>query len=128
MLDFARESLDLVAPAADLLYADSYDRLMHDVRSGFVVGKAVVEGDRCDHLAFSGPDVDWQIWIADSDNPLPRKFVVTTRHMVGQPQYVVMMDNWNTRAKPADSEFDFVPPPDAQEIEFISPAANRTLR
>ncbi|MGB5648875.1 MAG: DUF2092 domain-containing protein [Sedimenticolaceae bacterium] len=128
MLDFARESLDLVAPAADLLYANSYDRLMQDVRTGFVVGKAVVGGVSCDHLAFSGPDVDWQIWIADGDKPLPRRYVVTTRHMVGQPQYMVLMNNWNTQANLADAEFNFVPPPDAKEIDFILPAATGTLR
>ncbi|MCK7505341.1 MAG: DUF2092 domain-containing protein [Desulfobacterales bacterium] len=43
MLDFAREKLDVVAPAGDLLYKNAYDILMQDVTSGFVVGKGVVE-------------------------------------------------------------------------------------
>jgi hypothetical protein len=63
MLDFARIKLDIVAPAGDLIYKNAYDILMDGVTEGIVVGKAVIEGVLCDHLAFRAPDVDWQIWI-----------------------------------------------------------------
>jgi hypothetical protein len=43
-LDFARDKLDVVAPAADLLYRDAYEMLMQDTTVGFVVGKALVAG------------------------------------------------------------------------------------
>lgn len=62
-LDLMREKLDIVAPASDLLYRNAYEILMQDVTSGFVVGKGVVDGASCDHLAFRAPHVDWQIWI-----------------------------------------------------------------
>jgi hypothetical protein len=39
--------------------------------------------------------VDWQIWIADSGKPLPRKYVITTKDDPAQPQYMVLMSNWN---------------------------------
>jgi len=39
MLDFARESLGLVAPASDLLYRNAFPLLMQDVTSAMVVGK-----------------------------------------------------------------------------------------
>ena len=52
--------LDVIAPGSDLLYANAYQILMDNVTSGFVVGKGVVEGVRCDHLAFRGAGVDWQ--------------------------------------------------------------------
>ncbi|TXT17328.1 MAG: hypothetical protein FD132_2478, partial [bacterium] len=58
-LDFAREQLDIVAPASDLFYKNAYDILMQDVTSGFVVGVAVIDGVRCNHLAFRAPHVDW---------------------------------------------------------------------
>ena len=63
MLDFARESLDIVAPAGDLIYRNASEILLEDVTSGFVVGKSVVNGVRCDHLAFSDGHTDWQIWV-----------------------------------------------------------------
>ena len=59
MLDFARESLDIIVPAGDLLYRNAYELLMADVKAGFVVGKAVVGGVRCDHLAFRNADSIW---------------------------------------------------------------------
>jgi Predicted periplasmic protein (DUF2092) len=59
----ARDKLDIVALAGDLIYANAFDILMQDVTSGFVVGKGTVDGVRCDHLAFRSAHVDWQIWI-----------------------------------------------------------------
>ncbi|HYO28597.1 MAG TPA: DUF2092 domain-containing protein, partial [Azonexus sp.] len=41
MLDFARTTLDIVAPAGDLLYANAFEILMDNVTSGFVVGNLV---------------------------------------------------------------------------------------
>ena len=119
MLDFARDSLDVVAPAGDLLFADAYARLTQDVTSGFVVGKAVVAGVRCDHLAFSGPVVDWQIWIQDGERPLPRKYVITTKDLAGWPQFTVVARSWNLAPDVDDSRFNFAPPPGAQQIEFL---------
>lgn len=69
---------DVLAPAGDFIAEDAHRRLMAAATSGFVVGKSVIDGVRCDHLAFRGPDIDWQIWIEDGDRPLPRKYVITT--------------------------------------------------
>ena len=119
MLDFARDALDVAAPAGDLLFEDAYARLTQEVISGFVVGKAVVGGVRCDHLAFSGPVVDWQIWIQDGDRPLPRRYVITTKDLAGWPQFTVVAGNWNLAPSVNDSRFNFVPPPGAQQVEFL---------
>ena len=89
MLDFARTKLDIVAPAGDLIYRNAYDILMTEVTDGFVVGKAVIEGVRCDHLAFRAPHVDLQIWIQEGSEPLPRKLVITTRDLANAPQFAV---------------------------------------
>jgi hypothetical protein len=76
-LDMARTQLDIVMPAGDLLYRNAYDILTADVTQGFVVGKGVIEGVGCDHLAFRAPNVDWQIWVQEGQEPLPRKLVIT---------------------------------------------------
>jgi hypothetical protein len=119
MLDFARESLDIVAPAGDLIYRNAFDILMQDVTDGFVVGKGVIEGVRCDHLAFRSPHVDWQIWVEEGDAPLPRKLVITTRDVVNAPQFAVVMTQWDLKPKFADDIFVFSPPSDAQAIDFL---------
>ena len=96
MLDFARDSLDVIAPAGDLITTDAYARLMAGTTAGFVVGKSTIDGVRCDHLAFRGYGVDWQIWIEDGARALPRKYVISTVDVVGAPQFEVMMRNWTT--------------------------------
>jgi len=119
MLDYARESLDVIVPAGDLLYRSAFEILILDVKSGFVVGKAVVAGVRCDHLAFRNADVDWQIWIQEGDRPLPRKFVITSTQVAGAPQFAVVMTNWNTAPKLTEGMFAFAPPKDAKRTEFL---------
>jgi len=123
MLDFARDSLDLVAPASDLVYRNAYEILIEDVTVGFVVGKAVIDGVRCDHLAFRKPDVDFQIWIQEGATPLPRKFVITSKRVAGVPEFGMVLTNWNGAPKLAEGVFSFKAPKDAKSIEFIRPTA-----
>ena len=118
-IDFAREALDVYAPGGDFLYKNAYEILMEDVVSGYYVGMSVVGGIKCHHLAFRGNEVDWQIWIEDGDKPLPKKFVVTTKWMTGAPQFTVFIKSWNLSPKLTEEMFTFVPPKDAQKIDFI---------
>ena len=124
MLEFARTRLDIVAPAGDLIYGNAYDILMTDVTQGFVVGKAVVEGVRCDHLAFRAPHVDWQIWIQEGKEPLPRKLVITTRDQANAPQFSVVVTKWNLRPTFTPQTFNFRAPSGAKQVEFM-PLAKR---
>ena len=118
-LDLARESLDLIAPAGDLVAKNAYEILMDGVNSGIVVGKNVVNGVRCNHLAFRADHVDWQIWVADGDQPLPCKLVITTTDVAAAPQFSVEMTYWNLKPQLNDKAFEFVPPADAAKIDFI---------
>ncbi len=120
MLDFARETLDLVAPGADLVYSNAYEVLMEDVSSGFVVGKSVIGGVRCDHLAFRSPHADWQIWIQEGGQPVPRKLVITTLDVVNAPQFSVLMTGWDMAPQLSDETFAFIPPDDALGIDFLT--------
>jgi hypothetical protein len=124
MLDFARTSLNVVAPAGDLIYKDAYSILMDGVTDGIVVGKAVIEGVRCDHLAFRAPHVDWQIWIQEGAQPLPRKMVITTRDVVNAPQFSVTVTKWSLSPTFGAQTFSFTPPADAKRVEFV-PTATR---
>lgn len=119
MLDFARDSLDIVAPAADFIYSNAYELLMEDVESGFVVGPSVVAGTACDHLAFSKPGTDFQVWVARGDQPLPMKLVITSRDVLSTPQFSVLLRDWNVDVVLDDATFSFEPPAEAQAIEFI---------
>ncbi len=119
VLDFARESLGLVIPVADLVYRNAYPLLMQDVTSAVVVGKAVIGGVKCDHLAFRRPGVDFQVWVADGGQPLPRKYVVTDTGTPALMSLVSVMSDWNVAPAVADARFAFVPPQGAKRITFM---------
>lgn len=124
-LDFARESLDIVAPAGDLVYANAFDILMQDVTSGFVVGKSMVNGVLCTHLAFRSPHADWQIWVQEGTSPLPRKLLITSTDVPNAPQFAVVMSNWDLAPVFDAQTFVFQPPDDARRIDFL-PATDST--
>lgn len=124
MLDFARESLDIVAPAGDFLYADAFDILMDGVQSGFFVGTAYVEGKVCDHLAFSAPGTDWQIWIQQGERPLPRRIVITSRDVLSAPQFTVHIRDWALDPEVSPADFQFNASKGSTAIEFLPPAGD----
>jgi len=119
MLDVAREQLGLVIPASDLLYRNAFALLMQDVTLAAVVGKAVIGGVVCDHLLFSRPGVDFQVWVAEADQPLPYKYVVTDMQSPGHLSIGTVMSEWNTAPVVAASQFSFVPPEEAKAIIFM---------
>ena len=118
-LDFARESLGLMVPVADLVYPDVYPLLMHGVTSASVVGKTVIDGTVCTHLAFSRPDVDFQVWVADGELPLPCKYVVTDTSTPALLSISTVMSEWNVTPAVTEDSFSFVPPEGAKAITFM---------
>lgn len=118
-LHFARESLGIFAPASDLLYKNAFPLLMQNVTAAVVVGKAVIDGVTCDHAAFRRPDVDFQIWVAHTGNPLPCKYVITDTSVPEQVETISVMSNWNLAPKTTDAMFTFVPPQGAKKTEFM---------
>ena len=118
-LAFARDTLDLVPPAGDMVFTNAYELLTASVTSGFVVGKAIIGGVRCTQLAFTTPVVDWQVWVADGDKPLPVKYVLTTRDDPAQPQFITLISNWNTDPMIPAGLFEFEVPSTAALTEFV---------
>jgi hypothetical protein len=119
LLAFARDTLDIVPPSGDVVFTNAFDLLTAGVTSGGVVGKSMIGGVRCDHLAFTSPFVDWQIWIADGAEPLPYKYVLTTKDDPAYPQYIVLMSDWNVAPEVDDALFSFAAPPGATKIDFL---------
>jgi hypothetical protein len=125
-LHYARDRLDLVPPAGDMVFSNAFELLTAGITSGFVVGEALVDGVPCIQLAFTTPVVDWQVWIAaDADRPLPYKYVLTTRDDPAQPQFETVISDWNTTPAIDDGTFEFEPSADAQKIDFLHASVAR---
>jgi hypothetical protein len=110
----------LSMPGADLLFSDPYAVLSSGIRSSGYYGMAYVAGVRCHHLAFRTATVDWQIWVKDGDEPLPMKYVITSKRVAMSPQYSVVLSNWNTKPTIAANRFQFVAPPGARKLQGLS--------
>lgn len=119
MFDFARESLGLIIPVSDLVYRKAFPLLMQDVTMAVVIGKSAIGGTVCDHLLFSRPGVDFQVWVADSGPPLPYKYVVTDTGTPAMLSISTVMSDWNVAPAVADDRFRFVPSQEAKQIQFM---------
>lgn len=107
-------------PAIDVLYQGMVGTLTQDVRGGVLVGQSMIDGVATDHLAFRQANVDWQLWVDQGAQPLPRKILITTRYEVGDPQYQAVL-HWDLKPRINASTFAFTPPAGASQIPMASP-------
>jgi hypothetical protein len=114
LIDVLREKHGVVAPGADLLLSNVFNVMMTDVVEAAVIGKGVIDGIECDHLAFRNVETDWQIWIESGAKPIPRKYVITSKGIGEAPQYTLRIKDWKTDV-PADA-FAFKPDPAFKKI------------
>jgi len=123
------ETLDLLAtqyrislPVADLLVANPDSRLAQNLTSATYVGRILIQGVPCHHLAFQTPEVDWEIWIEDGPKPLPRRLALTDKSVEGSPQMTANLSDWNLTPSFSADYFTFKPPQNAQKIKFLDAA------
>jgi hypothetical protein len=109
----------LAAPGADLLFADPYAVLASGVESSVHLGMSYVEGIECHHLAFREEETDWQIWIKAGDEPLPMKYVITSKWQTAAPQYQIRLRDWNLKPQIGEDQFSFSPPKGAVLFEAL---------
>ena len=119
MFIYLYETLGFGTPISDLVYSDSFPLLMQDVTFAAVVGKSYINGVKCDHLIFSRPGVDFQVWVTEGSKPLPLKYVVTDTVVSGRLSISTFMSDWNVKPAVKDAQFTFVPPKGVQKINFM---------
>jgi hypothetical protein len=117
-----RYGIDL--PLADLFRWGTDTGQIEAIQRATYLGRSNVKGAPCEHFAFHQADVDWEVWIQEGDQPLPRKLVITTLTEKTQPQYMAIM-TWNLRPKPDPLAFTFNPPPNARRISFETASITR---
>ena len=122
MIDAVQARSGVGMPGTDLLLSNSYEELMASATEGEHIGQGVVDGVECEHLAFRGPDTDWQIWIETGARPVPHKYVITSKTLAGAPQYTLRIKDWKTDAFPDADTFSFKPPAGATKVDLDSSA------
>jgi hypothetical protein len=85
------------------------------------VEKTTITDVPCDHLAVrTAGGVDFQVWVAQGSEPLPRRIVITYKDENGQPQFRADLSNWNLAPDLSDALFAFTPPNGAERIQFLA--------
>jgi hypothetical protein len=125
MLKFVMDKTGICFPSADVMYTDPYAMLTKDLTSAIVVGPTTVDGVPCEHLAFMGPGVNWEIWIETAKSALPRRLVVTYTEVQNFPRFLVEFADWNLKPTLAASRFVFKKTNSAKQIEFSSPTEQK---
>lgn len=116
LIERLRTEFSIDAPGADLLLTNALDLLSDDIVDAKYIGEGVVGGVDCDHLAFRDLETDWQIWIERGEQPIPRKYVITSKAVTGAPQFTLIVRDWKSGAAlPADT-FAFKAPANAEKV------------
>ncbi len=106
------------APGADLLSSHVNDILMSDVTESKHISSAFVDGVECEYLAFRTPELDWQIWIQTGSQPIPRRYVITSKHVVQAPQYTLEISDFKTGAEVAATSYNIEIPANAKTVDL----------
>jgi hypothetical protein len=123
LVDRLRNEFGLDLPAADLLHDDAFPALMEDVLEARHVGRGVVGGVECEHLAFRNHDTDWQLWVRVGNQPVPCRMVITSKMVGMAPQYTVEFHDWEDGVAFAPEAFRFDPPRGARRVDFSALSA-----
>jgi hypothetical protein len=130
IVHFVRD-LGMRLPLAALLLSQLPAELNDRVRSIDYVERTSIHGAPAHHLAARTDMVDFQVWVADGDTPLPLRVVITYRQVKGEPQFWAQFADWNFAPTVEDSMFLAKPPDGAQKVAFaaqlprVSPAAGK---
>jgi len=117
-LDFLAEELQRPIPLRDFFVSDPGSVLTAKIESGIYVDESMLAGVLCDHLAMRNDKVDFQIWIPQGDEPLPRRIIITYKNEEGQPQFWGQFMEWETAPKLSDETFTYTPSEKSERIPF----------
>src|SRR3954451_18116388 len=121
MLDTVYKKFGIALPLEDLFrWGDgSSAARLQALKSAYAVGTATIDGAETDHYAFREADVDWEVWIQQGAQPVPRKLVIVDRTDPSRPTFIARLD-WQVNPAFTDSDFAFVADGNAKRIQLAT--------
>jgi hypothetical protein len=124
-IKYAVDDLKVRVPLALMLVSTLPSELHKLVVSADYVETTTITDVPCDHVAArTSTGVDFQVWVAQGNEPLPRRIVITYKDETGQPQFWADLSNWNLAPEISDALFTFTPPAGADRIQFLAEVGN----
>jgi hypothetical protein len=122
-IKYAVDDLKIRVPLAMMLLSTLPSELNNLVVAADYVETTTITDVPCDHVAArTSRGVDFQVWVAQGSEPLPRRIVITYKDEPGQPQFWADLTSWNLAPEVSDSLFTFTPPDGAGRIQFLTEA------
>jgi hypothetical protein len=121
--DAFHERYGVSTPLADFLYTSPAKALLTDSTTGGWVGRETINGEVTDHLHFKDTGVDWEIWIAGSGDPLPRRGVANFLNDKRLRRVETIFENWNFSPQISDDLFKPKVPADYEGIAIVQRAS-----
>ena len=115
-LDRLAERLAMPMPMADFLYSSPFEALIGESSTGGYVGRETIDGAATFHLAYQHPSVDWDLWVNEQGDPLPKKYRVTDKTLTPPRTVEVVFNRWQLGAAVTDAAFAPVVPPGYERI------------
>ena len=117
-IHYLLDSLKLKLPLAPLLMASFPEVLRRHVVEADLVETTDILGSTADHIAARTQEVDFQVWIAQGNQPWPLRIVIDYRLLPGSPQYWADLSDWNPSPTFKQQTFVFKQPAGATRIPF----------
>ncbi len=115
----AHNEYNLRVSLTELANPHLWEFISQKITDALYVGTVDVQGVPCHHLAFSGPDVEVQLWVRTGKKPLPLKIVFVQTKVEGEPQWSAVLSDWKTSPRLSNRLFTFTPPHGVQKIKFV---------
>jgi hypothetical protein len=119
LIDKLNEKLGVRVPLSSLLRSDPYKGMSDGIQSAVYAGLHLAGGTPCHHLLLKQEDIDVQVWIEEGTQLVVRKVVLTFKNVPGDPQFTAVLSDWDFSPRLPEILFSFVPPEEADKIEFI---------
>ena len=117
-IDKLSNELGIHVPMQDFLGSNPYRDFRANTDTITHEGVERIGGVACDHLKGTRADLEWHLWIAQSDN-LPRRSTVTVKEFKGKDHWQADFKSWDLNPKLPASTFEFNPPNGATEIDIL---------
>lgn len=114
----AIEQRGVLMPLDDLLRTHPCAGLAEHLKTASHAGRHYLDGDWYHHLLLETDAVDVQLWVAEGDEPVIRKVVITYRDAPGQPQFSAVLTGWDFAPAIEPGTFAFSPPEGVKKVAF----------
>jgi hypothetical protein len=118
LFPFAMEKAGVHTTFSDILTSDPYAYLTAGLISAFWAGQSHIDGILCDHIALKEKGMEYQIWIAGGDKPLPIIMTIIYTDLPEKPRFILHYANWKVDVPVAQDAFIFKTPAVANKIDY----------